>query len=277
MNARNDTILLTGGDGTVGNQFPADVKPPRSEFDILDPESISRALARYRPSVIVHLAAMTDMLACEQNPDAAHATNVTGTANLATACRGHGVFLVYVSTCAVFDGSKATPYTEQDKPSPRSVYGKTKLLGERAALETVPHALVVRTGWLFGGAGKQGNHFVEKAIATFKQNRPVRATDDRYGSPTLISDFAIAVRSLIESRASGVRHVVNDGLASYLDIANAIQTAGSFAAPVTPVPAKVVENPVVYRGAMEGLISEHMRLRRWNDALREYMGSGMLG
>ena len=259
----------------IGSQFPADAKPPKSELDSMSPATIAATLERYRPTVLVHLAAMTDMLACENDPARAHAVNVTGTENITSACRERGIFLVYISTCAVFDGTKSTPYTERDEPNPRSVYGKTKLLGEHAALESLPGALVIRAGWLFGGGDKLDTHFVGKTIAAFKQNMPVTATNDRYGSPTFVPDFASAVRSLVRSRAYGVRHVVNDGVASYLDIANAIKIAGPFATSVTPMPAQNVENSAVYRGTMEALASETVRLRPWDTALREYIAHGL--
>ena len=155
--AGNTRILTTGGDGMVGSQVDFGIRLGRSQLDILKPKSIEVAIKKYNPQVILHLAAMTNMLSCEQNPEEAYKTNVTGTRNIAIACRKNNIRLVYASTCAVFPGNKKDPYDENDKVGAVNVYGSSKLMGERVAKKILPDVLIIRTGWLFGGEKMTGN------------------------------------------------------------------------------------------------------------------------
>jgi dTDP-4-dehydrorhamnose reductase len=243
----------------------------KSALDILNPKSIRKAIIRYKPQVIFHLAAMTDMLACEKNPKQAQKINGIGTRNVAKACKENKIKLVYLSTCAVFDGKKKTPYKETDLPKPINIYGKTKLLGELAAQDLLSDALIVRTGWLFGGGLDIDKKFVALTFQKLQKGSTVKATADRCGSPTYIPDLLQAVEKLIHKNAKGIVHVVNDGTASYFEIAKAIKKIGKFNLPILPVKTSEVEPPKLKRGKMEALTSSRVTLRPWKKSLKQYL------
>jgi len=264
-------VLITGGKGMVGNQTTFGIKLGRRDLDILDPKSIEKAIMRHQPKVILHLAAMTNMLACENNPKEAHEINVIGTKNIAKACLDHEIKLVYFSTCAVFNGKKKYPYKRNDSPFPINVYGETKWIGELEAQKNLPNSLIIRTGWLFGGGPKIDKKFVNITFQKMKEGLEVKATADRFGSPTYIADLLKTIKKLINKNAGGIFHVVNSGTASYFEIAKEIKKIGNFNSPVIPVKAFKVENPKVKRGKMEALASSKIKLRNWKEALKEYI------
>lgn len=269
----NKKIIVTGGGGMIGKQMQFGTKLNRSQLDILNPASIDKAIAKYKPEVIVHLAALTDMLICEQEPSLAKKVNVAGTQNIAKACKKHGIKLVYLSTCAVFNGRKKTPYSEADKPNPLNVYGQTKLNAELEIQKLLPDALIIRTGWLFGGGKNIDKKFVGLTIAKMKNNLDVEATSDRYGSPTYIPDLLQTIYELIIKNESGVFHVVNTGSVTYFEIAKEIKKLGRYKSNINPVSYKEVESKDLVRGKMESLSSSKLKLRSWRGALKSYLNT----
>jgi len=264
-------ILVTGGDGMVASQVDFGVKLGKKELNILDKKSIDSAIKKYQPEVILHLAAMTDMLACQENPKEARKVNVVGTKNIAEACKKNKVNMVYLSTCVVFDGKKKTPYGEYDKPHPLNVYGKTKWQGEIIAKKVLPNVLIIRTGWLFGGGLKNDKKFVCIVFKKLKNGEDIRATDNRYGSPTYIKDLLDTIKKLIKKDAKGIFHVVNKGIASYFEVAKEIKKVTRFKTKVIPVKSFNIENPKLKRAVMEALDSSKIKLRPWKIALKRYL------
>jgi dTDP-4-dehydrorhamnose reductase len=265
-----NNILITGGSGMVGSQADFGIKPSRVELDITKPETIEAAISRYKPTAILHLAAMTNMLGCEQDPKQAQLINVEGTRNLAKACKQHGIKLAYLSTGAVFGADKRTPFSETDQTDPINIYGHTKLDGEKATQTLLPDALIVRTSWLFGGS-KEDTKFVKKTFDKLSTGTEVKATSDRVGSPTYVNDLLGKIKELIEQKEAGIFHVVNSGVASYFEIAQEIKKIGNFTAAVTPVKAAEIESQELKRGSMEALSSSKVQLRSWQEALSAYI------
>lgn len=263
-------IIITGGYGMVGSQAKFGIKFRKEELDITNNSSIEKAFKKYQPDVVLHLAAMTDMIGCEKYPKKAFRLNVLGTERLARMCKKYNVKLVYLSTCAVFDGKKKSPYTEKDKPKPLNIYGTTKLQGEIITRLILPDALIIRTGWLFGG-GKKDTKFAKKVFDNMKMGKEIKAVSDRNGSPTYIPDLLYIVKKLIDKNSTGMFHVVNDGITSYFDIANEIKKLGKFKSQIISVKAKGLESPLLKRGKMEGLKSSTIKLRSWKQALKEYL------
>lgn len=181
----------------------------RKELDVRDGDAVWRAIAEVRPNVVFHLAALTDVDACEQAPDDAWRVNADGTAHVARACRAFDALLVYPSSIAVFDGEKAQPYTEEDPPCPANVYGRSKLAGEEAARMNERH-IVARSGWLFGG-GAADKKFVGKVLRLARERRELAVVVDKFGSPTYTHDFAAGMIELVERGFSGTVHIVNSG------------------------------------------------------------------
>lgn len=270
INKSNKKILITGGSGMVGSMIEFGIKPSHKEFNILNIKSIEQTIKKYGPHVILHLAAFTNMLEAEKYPERAYRTNVIGTYNLAHICRKKNIWLVYISTCAVFNGNKKSPYTESDKPNPINIYGKTKWLGEIIVQDLIENALIIRTGWLFGSKAKD-KKFVKLAFEKCLQKKPIQATSDRQGSPTYIPDLLTEIKRLITTNTSGIVHVVNSGQVSYFEIAKMIKQIVDCRIAIKPVKAKNIESPFLKRGAMEALTSEKVFLRPWQEALQEYI------
>ena len=203
------------------------------EVDLADAQSVEKLfeeLDSAPPDVVVNTAAFTQVDRCEREPEAARRNNTLAPALLAQACEKRGIRLVHVSTDYVFAGDSQTPYTEQDEPSPRSVYGRSKLEGERRVQATAPGSLIVRTSWLFG----RGRNFIAAILAQAKQRRtgeasgPLRVVDDQYGRPTYAHDLAGAMIGLLERGASGLYHVANREVASWWELARTCLDAAGY-------------------------------------------------
>ena len=167
------------------------------EFDITDRELALRVLSQLRPDVIVNCAAYTNVDGAEAEEHLAMRVNGEGPGNLAHVAKHLGATLMHISTDYVFDGKKNTPYQENDPVAPMSAYGRTKLAGEQAIIESgLERFFIVRTSWLYGPGGK---NFVETIIRLAKEREELRIVADQVGSPTYTGDLATAIFNLLKS------------------------------------------------------------------------------
>jgi dTDP-4-dehydrorhamnose reductase len=203
-------IAVTGAGGGLGRAFLAAVPSghevrglTRQELDVRSFQAVREAIDPFRPDVVMHFAAMTGVDACQEDPQRAAETNVLGSFNVAAAAHRTGARLVALSTDYVFDGQKGSPYDEADRPRPLSIYGWTKLAGERAAEAVGPDLLVVRTAWVFGA----GNDFVATAMRRLREGAEVGGIVDQVGSPTHVVDLAERLLPLAQSGLGGVVHL----------------------------------------------------------------------
>jgi len=225
-------FLITGGDGQLGSALQrtlaargeTSVAFTHATLDVGDAAALDRAFSRCRPRVVVNCAALTKVDACEREPALAERVNAQAPALLARACAASGAKLIQLSTDYVFGGDAQQPYREDDTPAPRSVYGRTKLAGERAALEA-PGALVVRTSWVYG----RGRNFPAAILAQAREGKPLRVVADQRGRPTYATDLAEAVVELARLDARGVVHFANDGEATWLELARVLLDSCGFA------------------------------------------------
>ncbi|HPC48439.1 MAG TPA: dTDP-4-dehydrorhamnose reductase, partial [Deltaproteobacteria bacterium] len=195
-------------------------------------DDVHAAIASFRPHWVVNCAAYTDVDKAEDDEDAALALNTLAPSILARMCARSGARLLHMSTDYVFDGSKNTPYTEEDKPAPLNVYGASKLAGEDAVRHALRDHLIVRTQWLIGRWGK---NFVSTIIEAARTKDRLEVVNDQRGCPTFAVDLARALCLLVEMDARGVFHVVNRGSATWYDLAcRAVDLAG-LGTPVFPV------------------------------------------
>lgn len=234
-------VLITGGGGQLGRALvrafaPADVVVAcdRAQLDVTDAEAARRLLARQRPDVVVHCAAMTDTQACERDPQRAFAVNAGGAQHVALACADVGARLVAISTNEVFDGAATEPYAEDAPASALNAYGRSKLEGERRIAAVGGDALTVRTSWLYGEGGA---NFVTKVLDAGAAGRRLRFVTDEVASPTSAGDLAAAVAALLRREApAGVYHLANEGTASrYGWACEILRLAGIGAASAEPV------------------------------------------
>jgi dTDP-4-dehydrorhamnose reductase len=208
---------------------------------------------------VLHAAAWTDVDAAEREPVAAEAVNVAGTRNVVAL----GAPVVYFSSDYVFDGAKRTPYVEADEPNPLSVYGRSKLLGERE----VRRGWIVRTSWLFGSTGR---NFLRTMLRLGAEREEVRVVDDQRGCPTYVGHLAEAVRDVV-TRPEGVWHVAAEGECSWADFAEAIFAEAGVACRVVRVSTEEY-GAAAPRPAYSVLRSERPhapRLPHWRDGLAE--------
>ncbi|WSQ46502.1 dTDP-4-dehydrorhamnose reductase [Streptomyces sp. NBC_01220] len=201
--------LVTGAAGMLGQDLVAAlahedvtaVAADRTALDIADPGRVREMFAAHRPAVVVNCAAWTAVDDAESQEDAALRINGTGPAVLAAACREHGAVLLHVSTDYVFAGDAALPYREDAPTAPRSAYGRTKLAGERAVLETLPDTgYVVRTAWLYGAGGA---NFVRTMIRLEGVKDTLDVVDDQRGQPTWTVDLAARLVRLGQAALDG--------------------------------------------------------------------------
>lgn len=274
-------ILITGAKGQLGRalqrQFeresvwPADLP----ECDVTDRACVTQTITEFKPDVVIHAAAMTNVDGCARDPAAAYRANALGAHYVALACQQMGSAMVYISTNEVFDGKKAEPYWEFDATNPINTYARSKLAGENIIRDVLPRFYIVRTAWLYG---QGGNHFVRKVIQRADELGRLRYVTDEIGSPTYAEDVAHGVCQLVQTGAFGVYHFVNEGIASRFDFAREILrlagrgqvpvepiTLAEFPRPSTPPPYTPLRN---FCGAALGIT-----FRAWQDALAEYLAT----
>ncbi len=196
------------------------------DFDLSDETLVRDLLGELRPAVIVNCAAYTNVDGCESDPETAFRVNGDGPGILAAAARELKAALVHISTDYVFDGDGSVPWREEDRPAPRSVYGRSKLAGEEAvAASGLERCFTLRSSWLYGPGGK---NFVETMVRLAREREELRVVADQVGSPTYTGDLARAIFNLLalEDRAEavpyGLYHFANAGAVSWHGFATAI-------------------------------------------------------
>jgi dTDP-4-dehydrorhamnose reductase len=208
-------ILLTGPTGQVGWELAPRlgalgevVALDRPALDLADGDAIRARVRDLRPDVIVNAAAYTAVDRAESEPDRANAINATAPGVLAEEAKSLGALLVHYSTDYVFDGTKAVPYTEDDAPNPLSVYGRTKLDGERAIQASGCRHLILRTGWVYAS---RGHNFLLTMLRLGAERSELRVVDDQRGAPTWARDIAEATVALLAKTPNGLFHLTAAG------------------------------------------------------------------
>lgn len=274
-------VLVTGADGQLGREFGllfphgAIQLAAHDRLDVTDGSAVGDLIDDFAPDTVIHAAAMTDVDACESDPERAHAVNAIGAENVAVACRDVGAAMVYVSTNYVFDGERTEPYGEGAATNPINVYGATKLDGERAVVRDLEQYFVVRTSTLYG---PDRRNFVNSLIEAAASRDSLSYVDDQRVTPTSTADLAAAIVALISIETYGVYHLVNAGETSWYGWARAVLTElGIEGVELKPIaaagykrPAAVPANGVLANNAARALGVE---LRGWREALQEFLDS----
>lgn len=222
-------ILITGCNGQLGNElqlleknypqhtfFNTDV----NELDITDAEAIGRYVDSNNIDIIINCAAYTAVDKAESNKELCKALNAEAPAYLAEAVAKRKGWMIQVSTDYVFDGTKCTPYVETDTPCPNSVYGSTKLDGEKAVERACSNTMIIRTAWLYSSFG---NNFVKTMMRLGKEKEELNVIFDQIGTPTYARDLAVAIMAAVEKGiVPGIYHFSNEGVISWYDFTKAI-------------------------------------------------------
>jgi dTDP-4-dehydrorhamnose reductase len=227
--------LITGAGGQLGNDLQRVLNTPsesqqnsdavravgHADLDIADLAAVRRLVAEYAPDVLINAAAYTAVDDAESDEPAAYQVNAAGPAVLASALAEQGGRLVHVSTDYVFAGDATAPYQIDDKPAPRTAYGRTKLAGELAVRDLVPDAsYVVRTAWVYGA---HGGNFVKTMARLERDRETVSVVDDQRGTPTWSLDLARGLVELVRSgAATGTYHCTGGGETTWFGFAQAI-------------------------------------------------------
>ncbi len=275
-------IVVTGAAGQLGSRLTAqaigegrDVLALTSaQWDITDAAAAERIVEP--GDVVVNCAAYTDVDGAESDESVAYAVNAAGPASIARACARVGARMVHISTDYVFSGdfagSEPRPYEPDDEASPLSVYGHSKLAGERAVLAALPQATVVRTAWVYTGG--DGGDFVATMRRLAGGDRTVTVVDDQTGSPTYVADLAGALLQVSDGRVHGrVLHVANDGAVTRYQQARAVfELVGADPQRVRPVrtdtqPRPARRPPYSVLSSRQSVQAGLTRLRPWRDAL----------
>jgi dTDP-4-dehydrorhamnose reductase len=250
-------IAITGANGLLGGAAVAqllgryavlgigrgpcrlETAPAWANADLADGRSVEHALLAFRPDAVLHAGAMTDVDACEREPELAWRANVGGTEQVARACRALGARLVAVSTDYVFDGSRGG-YTEEDVPNPRGAYARTKRCGEEAALLIAPDAAVARVAVVYSGRPGAKTTFATQVVEKLTRGEQVKAFSDQIVSPTLAESAAeMTLELLLEHDYRGVLHTAG---ASALDrVYFARRVAERFDLPGAIVPVRTAD------------------------------------
>jgi dTDP-4-dehydrorhamnose reductase len=271
-------IMITGHKGQLGSALQEAFADEEilgldlPEHDITNPVSTTGAVLGFRPDVVIHAAAMTNVNGCEQNPELAFRVNALGTQNIALACGRSGAPMVHISTNDVFDGSLGRPYYEWDTPTPQSVYARSKAAAEFYVRTLLQRFYIVRTAWLYA---RGGSNFVTKIIAAADKHGALRVVTDEVSAPTYAPDLAAAIAELIDTEHYGIFHFTNSGFCSRYDWAcKIVELSGRGHIPIEPItsdewqraaPPPLYTPIVNFAGAALGIT-----LQPWQEALQEY-------
>lgn len=286
-------ILVTGAAGMLGSALCPTFKKNKHQvlatdinlekgvkfLDVKDITQVENFAKVFKPEVIMHLAAETDLEKCELDRNHAYLTNTVGTQNVALICRKYNLLMVYIGTAGIFDGKKKGYYNEFDKPNPINIYGKTKWEGEKIVEKLLGRYFIVRAGWMIGG-GKKDKKFTSKIIEQLDEGKEtLYVVKDKWGTPTYTEDFSNCLSRLVLTPFYGLYHMVCRGKGTRFDVATEIvKILGRNDVKISPVGsnhfAKTYFAPRPRSEMLENFMLELRGLntmRLWQDSLKDYL------
>lgn len=252
-------VLVTGASGQLGQslQFIAKDYPEiqfsffsSADLDITQEEITRNVFEEIKPDYCINAAAYTAVDKAESEAERARLINVVGSGNLARICKEHDAILLHISTDFVFDGTKQTPYTETDLTNPQSIYGQTKLDGEKAVQEIWAKHFIIRTSWVYS---QFGNNFLKTMLRLGRERETLAVVDDQIGTPTNAIDLAEALvqiilfiednQSIIDTLESKIFNFSNEGECSWYDFAKKIFENNKIDIDLQPIPTTSYPTP----------------------------------
>ena len=265
-------VLVTGANGMLGQDLcpilkengydviPTDI----NTLDITDEQNVKSVLSEYKPDIVIHCAAYTNVDKAEEDYNTAHKINAVGTENLAKVCGANDITMVYISTDYVFSGNDNKNYKPDDKTAPLNNYGLTKWEGEQAVRKFCKKYYITRTAWLYGIHGK---NFVETMIS-LSDKPELKVVDDQTGCPTWTVELCNGILKLLSGKAYGTYHVCGGGKTSWYGFAKEIfELAGL---EVNLKPCTTEEFPRPAKRPEYSVMDNNGLCRPWQDALKDY-------
>lgn len=279
-------VAVIGGNGQLGSDvvgaFEANHDSvcsfTHADIELAGLESVKTTLEKGHPEIVVNTAAMHHVENCELNPAAAYNVNAVGVRNLARVTRDLGATLIHVSTDYVFDGTKKSPYVEDDPPLPLNVYGNSKLAGEHYVRTINPKHFVVRTSALYGKhqcRAKGGRNFVDLMLELARTRGRVRVVNDEFVSPTPTRDLALQIVCLSRCDFYGLYHATSENSCSWYEFAREIfslagvqvklepAAPGEFPTKAPRPPYSVLENRRLKEIGLNRFVSWEVGLQRY--------------
>ncbi|HZK54081.1 MAG TPA: dTDP-4-dehydrorhamnose reductase [Desulfosporosinus sp.] len=272
-------ILVVGSNGQLGKEIAKQFQSKHElelydipALDITDYVSVVSLISDTKPAVVINAAAYTNVERAEEDVDNAYRVNALGAHNLALACHKSGVKLVHISTDYVFDGTATLPYEEFDPTNPLSVYGKSKLWGEKLVEQVGGQYYILRTSWLYG----DGPNFVRTMLKLAEQRDQLRVVADQFGTPTYTKDLVWVLERLIQTEFYGLYNVSNQGSCSWQQFACKIFAMAGKTVQVDPV--TTAEYPTKAARPLYSVMDNKLLrlrgldvMRPWEEALQDYM------
>lgn len=244
-------ILVTGSKGQLGNEMQVVAKNVTDcnfhftdvdELDITNPVEIEKFVSENNIDFIINCAAYTAVDKAETDIELCYKINAKAVKNIAEVALKHNIKVIHVSTDYVFNGENFKPYSEDDDVCPVSIYGKSKLEGEKVLFETMQEAVIIRTSWLYSTFG---NNFVKTMIKLGSERDTLNVISDQVGTPTYAADLAEAIVTILNSEnfVPGIYHFSNEGVCSWYDFAIKIHQLAGISCNVNPIESKEYHFP----------------------------------
>ncbi len=248
-------VLVTGANGQLGQaiEFISGNYPEINfvfcdsfELDITNKANCRKTFFKYKPNFCINAAAYTAVDKAESEPEQAYLINVIGARNLAETCKEYGSILLHISTDFIFDGNQTKPYTEMDTPNPTSVYGQTKLDGEKAIQEILKQHFIIRTSWVYS---QFGNNFMKTMLRLASERDSLSVVNDQIGTPTNAVDLAEVLIKIVSSNSQllisnfGIFNFSNEGHCSWYDFAKKIFEINNIKIDLIPIPTSSYPTP----------------------------------
>ncbi|AOR26374.1 dTDP-4-dehydrorhamnose reductase [Formosa sp. Hel3_A1_48] len=271
--------LVTGGNGqlaqslkdVVNHQDELDVDfQDLPDLDITNKQQLESYFSNNELDYCINCAAYTAVDLAEEQSDLAYAVNAEGPKYLAEVCQKHQVTLIHISTDFVFDGQKRIPYLETDAPNPLSVYGASKLQGERSIQETTEAYFIVRTSWLYS---EYGNNFIKTMLRLSETRDEISVVSDQIGSPTYAGDLAeVLIKIVLSSSISyGIYHYSNGGIVSWYDFASEIFK--QFGKKIEVKPIKTKDYPTAAKRPKYSVLDTTKIKNNFDCTIKDWQGS----
>ncbi len=276
-------ILVTGAKGQLGNELREISISLKSkeliftdieELDITDYKKVENFITSDNVDVIINCAAYTAVDKAESESELAYKINSDAVYNLSKAINKNNGVLIHISTDFVFDGMKSTPYIEEDATNPLSIYGKSKLAGEKVALDEAKNLYIIRTSWLYS---TYGNNFVKTIIRLAQERKKLNVVFDQASTPTYARDLAEVILKLLDNLKNGektILHFSNEGVTSWYDFAIEICELSGVKCEINPIetkdyptPAKRPPYSVLNKRKIKSLLN--ITIPHWKDSLKK--------